>query len=135
MGGSLAELQHGRHLAAQQNRYALPVRRFNPDHDYPEVRCARHICAKSPKVLRVAGRPWWPVWQASLTRVSCGWACPAAQVASGTKLSLVRLQDVRRWLPMVIEDCQPWMPAESAPCVKQAAGADSNLIIAQAGHS
>jgi hypothetical protein len=46
-------------------------------------------------------------------------------------ISLVWLQDVRRWLPMVVEDCQPWMPAESAPCVRQAAGPDSNLVVAQ----
>lgn len=30
-----------------------------------------------------------------------------------------------QWLPMVVEDCQPWMPRVAAPFVKQAAGPGS----------
>jgi hypothetical protein len=60
--------------------------------------------------------------------------CAAAHKAIAAAV-LIRSQDVQRWLPMVVEDCQPWMPAESAPCLKQAAGPDSNLVVAQARHS
>lgn len=50
------------------------------------------------------------------------------------QILLIVPQDIAQWLPMVVEECQPWMPPESAPCVKKAAGPDSNLITAQVRH-
>ena len=59
MGGSIAELRRRRQLAAKQNRYALHVRRFNPDHDYPEVQHAPGICTAEPTVTRPIQHGGW----------------------------------------------------------------------------
>jgi hypothetical protein len=40
LGSSLADFQRGGVLPPRRNRYELQLRRFNPDHDYPEVRPA-----------------------------------------------------------------------------------------------
>lgn len=41
------------------------------------------------------------------------------------------VQGVAAWLPMVVEECHRWMNAQTAPCLKAAAGPGSNLVAAQ----
>ncbi len=117
------------------------MRRLKPDHDYPEVPegCSPHLlqppavpdcsCQLSQEGKRVSKR---------LTMCAC--ICPACtgSVQRGTRLidwnqanAPMIVQDVAAWLPMVVEDCHRWMNAQTAPCLKAAAGPESNLVAAQ----